>query len=41
MISARVQIFHIRCLVDFARTYLMACLLRRRLCILAPIPVKL
>jgi hypothetical protein len=35
MISARVQIFHIRCLVDFARTYLMACLLRRRLCILS------
>jgi hypothetical protein len=34
MLSARVRIFHIRCLVDFARTYLMAYLLRRRLYIL-------
>src|SRR4029077_5664476 len=29
MIGARVRIFHIRCLVDFARTYLMAYFLRR------------
>jgi len=34
MLSARVRIFHIRCLVDFARTYLMAYLLRRRLYVL-------
>jgi hypothetical protein len=34
MLSARVRIFHIRCLVDFARTYLMAYFLRRRLYIL-------
>ena len=33
-LSARVRIFHIRCLVDFARTYLMAYFLRRRLYIL-------
>ena len=29
MISASVRIPDIRCLVDFARMYLMACLLRR------------
>jgi hypothetical protein len=31
MISASVRILQIRCLVDFARTHLMARLLRRRL----------
>ena len=35
MISERVGIFHIRRLVDFARLYLMAYFLRRRLYILS------